>query len=334
MKIITIYKSLFLLPLLTTAHGAIGFYLGADGTNLITDNSGGTIAGYTGGGTILNKPDVSATGVLVANSGSGSITGIVMQRAGTTFDLGFTFTAANLSLPAMADIEITTGTTSGGALGWGFTNLQNVSCLTVTTSFAQPLAARGAGSSSPRAWGPSIQNRGTDVDFIATATFPDMVTLLHDGPFPDPLVQGVDFVRGTPTGILPSRGNETTGVTISGGSVPTLTTVGDPEHRKWIGIEGLDWNGDGDAFDGVAGTTGDESDFDLSYLNTIEWEICSRDGSAFADDTAFAFSMDGEIYNNTLAEAISATDLLAVPEPSGITLLGLGSLALLARRKR
>lgn len=370
MKITSYITTLALL--LTPTYGAINWYLGGDGTDLITgwDNSGSTTgvanatASWTGGGTIQSVPVVptvaNQTNTVIDDAPSGTIGGITMNRDGTTFDIAFEFTPADTNLPATADFQVSAingGTSQGqqGGQGFSFTDLQNVAGIRVISTFDEALAARTAGASSPRSWGFGLRNRITPVAYDVSMTLPDLITLTNNPITNDPLVAGTDYVLGTAPAGWFSAGS-TAGVpslmnsvedpsifNITGGAVPTLsasiplydTSIAAENNafNDWFGIEGIDYNGDGDTYDANSGTnTSDEQLAQYSYLHTVDWLISEPNGNAFTSTASFNFSMDGQQYNGTIANALTALE--QVPEPTSSTLIGLGGVLLLSRRRR
>jgi hypothetical protein len=344
------------------AQAVQAWYLGSDGSgNLISESDGSGSVTWTGGGTVVNNVAVtggSGSNNLIEGMTSGSLGGIVLSSpsVGTFFDVDITLIPAIPQTVATADFQILYHNTATlGSRGFNFTNLQNVSGIRVVTSYDQPLSANVGGTSARRAWGFAVANRLTDVNYNATLTLPDMITLRHDivssPPVGDPVL-GTDYVHGTGpegwfSGFDPSTtfagvpaimGLSTTAAILTGGTVPTYMNTADPALNEYLGIEGIDYNGDGDVMNHTNTWPPDELLARYSYLNTVDWLIESPDGSAFASGASFNFSMDGTVYNDTWPYAISATEILqeilAVPEPTSTALLGLGALALALRRRR
>lgn len=353
----TLTFSLLALSFLTKTHAVQNWFLGSDASgNLISSSDGSSAVTWTGGGTVTpftsHAPATASSVDLITGMTDGKMSGITTRSLGSASDR-LSFDLDIMLLPsaagaATADFQVIYDAINGGR-GFNFTNLQNVRGIHVITTYDQPLSFNTGGAAPRRAWGFAIANRLTDVNYEAKLTLPDVITLSPDiaSSTNDPLIEGTDYVRGaapagwfssfdastSSAGVPSVIGLSTTAHNVSGGSTITYETTADPGFQEWLGLEGIDHNGDGDVFDHDNTTdTPDEQLDQFVYLNTVDWLIESPDGSAFDSTASFNFSMDGVQHTGTVASAISALD--GVPEPGTSILAGLAGLGLLARRRR
>lgn len=308
--------SLLTLALMCTVSNA-AFRLQFD-----TDTSGSvTTGGFSGTGTLANSvtTDNNNDSNAITNLGSG---------AALTLEIDETAAPSNVSIVS-TDLNVTqTFTFTGGSntadlslnasssyhKGYNITDLAGVTSMTIEYVFSSPISAR---DTSPTRldgfpWGVSfgLVNAGTGLttsDFDISFEISDLYYSTNPG-------------TAAFTSTLPSFDPYAAAGYDNASTAGTLNFVSDD------GFTGISGNGaNSDNFivrgfnDETTDTTFDSIDATQFYATTFSVTISST--TAFASNTAFIFSLDGE-------------QPIFIPEPSTLTLSGIALGLLICRRTR
>ena len=316
-------KTIRTISLLVLAQPAFAVmsYIGLE-TDSSAVLSGGS---WSGGGAGVLQADVvpgtssggtttpGNTGVLVSGfSGTGTLT-INQFASGGRIGSDVTGTITTTLVGGTADLIVANSNNfDGGAnnfnsIQWG--NFAGVTSLQVTVDYSEILAGRTFATpnlgQAPILGAMDVISHGlglTGADFQVTAEYSGLVSSSD----------GVNFVNGV-AGYNPRVSNEFGSVS-AGQTSFTGDSVGNPGGH-WLMLKGYDVDGDG-AYDA--------DDSDKVYVDSVTFTITRDDGMAFASDTQFNLSLDGEQFAN-LANAI--------PEPSAALLASLAGGLLLVRRR-
>ncbi len=311
---------LSLAALATPAFAVFPFPLESNASSVIQFGS------WSGNGTI--QPDVtpgnSSTGVgnaakiLVDNFGAGVLT--INNMGGDVFTSGRLMTNP---VSAIHTISLTGGTADlrlhnsntfdGGATlhnSIGLEGFTGVTAVTWTTRYTRPIAGRndtaGIGSLTTRPMGAGLAliTAGTGQTVSSFTVGLNYTQIFQDN-------NGV-VTPGVPSGATP-RQNSGFGTAVAGATSFTSNAFNNID--EFLLVRGYDVNGNG----------WEATDADNVYMQEMTWTIRRDDNAAFASNTLFVFSMDGQQYSN----------VNIIPEPASVMLL-VGScvgVCLLRRRR-
>jgi len=281
------------------------------------------------------------TGILVGTDGSGSPIGPITAPTGsvvgtlsvlaTDFQSGmFTIAPADLNQVRFVNdgspvgvkhfidfgggtgtIQVDNTTTADGSASqynaFQFTNLQDVSKITFSSVYTEPIAGRNTAETSllTRPLGGAFEINGDEAEGMMT-------------------IGGA--VSATSTSAPFNFGVGVTAPATVNGSVLTPTSPL-TFNSSWTGASGNEWsNVRGWDITGTGAYSA--ADAPLAYATTFSHMIFPTGGGTFDSDALFIYSLDGKQYADTLELAI------AVPEPSRALLLMLAMLPGVMRRRR
>ncbi len=293
---------------------------GTDGSGNFLGGVNSWTGGVTGGTVQANVPTNPAEGAtaLVINdfsSGTMSITFNNQLRLQTTITATFDLTILG---GGTADLFFNNRNNNDGGLDtWegisltGFTG--NVTGIEAVITYSSPVATRNhspLNNSRPMMSGLAVINLdGTDPMSYEISTS-------LGGVYSDPLDNNI-FVPGLSAGlntpVLIGDGILTGAVGSTSASATQFVAV-----NQFLIIRGFDNNGNTDGFNTTLS--------DRTYARSQSWSLTRDGGAAFASNSSFVFSMDGQQYANW--------NVVPIPEPSVFLSVFGGLFFLLVRRSR
>jgi len=232
-------------------------------------------------------------------------------------------------------INVTGGTANVYGLINSYDNLFNlrlvpeagVTSVEWTTEFSHSLHSRRRSSHNTLPWLGSLQMPGSaDVDIVISDVYTETSSLsgLHDDSTVSTGVEG-----GIGAAAVSGRGVSGVDDSVPGILNYTNTAGGNEIHINSIIPEDMtNAHNSSSATPYGAGPMNDDNlnDGERVYAKSITWSITADDG-AFDGTELFIFSFDGALNSESLVAS-------AVPEPSTVSILAIGGLVMIMRRKR
>ncbi len=309
------------------SHAVLPFALSTDGSSVFTNG------GWSGTGTV--QPNISpgtysgtiiegmlvqdfSSGVLTVNSfgGNPAVDGRLKDvNQGVVHTITLTGGTADLRLANSNAFD-------GGASLWNSTGLTDfqgaVTKIEFTTVFETPIAGRtaliGDLANGGMGAGLSLINIGAGQalsSFTVGLSYGGVFSSAAgnaSGPY-NPSLPG--FTSGVPSNAIPQKSN---GFNTPAPGSTSFTSDAFTGTNQFLLAKGYDYDGSGDGYTAA--------DADNVYITSLTWTITRDDNLAFAQDTLFVVSMDGQQYGTSF-----------IPEPSSV-ILGLSGVALFAFRRR
>lgn len=291
-----------------------------NGSGVVTDGS------WTGDGTIQNNLNPASTTAQIAvqdfSLGTIGIDSIGGNASGNIYSAGRILTNP---ITATQSISLTGGTADlrlhnsnsfdgGGALfnSVGLTDFQGVTEISWTLKFSEPIAGRNETladlTTRPMGAGLALITAGTGQSLSSFTVDMEFGQIYHEDTLNDV------FLTGVPTAAVP---RQATGFGTAVAGATSFTSSAFSALNQFLLVRGYD-------YDGVGGYTA--ADAELVYMTEMTWTIRRDDGLAFASNTLFTMSMDGQQYANVTE---------VIPEPTSLMLMA-GSVlgGCLFRRRR
>lgn len=316
---------------------------GAAGTPAAWNELGTVTGSVQGGVTNTSTPMTLISGF----SDGGTLSNISMDRDGTFVDYTFTLTPADASMAHSADIDFNVANTGIGNDGWNnirVRNMTNVAGISFKATFDEPIAAR-PNSNTPGTvpWGAGMRRHDSNGagSYDATVTYSGLNTITALPPSGICPLPGSHYNTGI-TGIMAGGGIQPVNnspLTAGVGPHPGVLSLSTPSSivsngtSQWIGVHGVDFDGNGNVDFSPGGNGVLDGDEERVYLNMVEFDVTESMGNAFASGAAFQFSIDGSQFDDTLPVAIKAASA-AIPEPGRASLLILASFLMGIRRQK
>lgn len=302
--------SLGLAVLVTPAFAVIPFNLQTNSTATIAGGSwsgNGTIQANVTPGTATNDSGGgtgNAPKVLVDNFSSGALT--INNMGGDVFTTGRLTTNPISAIHTVtltggtADLRLHNSNTYDGGANLhnsvGLTGFSGVTSISWTLRYSRPIAGRNTDLTSlvtrPMGAGLALITAGTNQSISSFTVGMNYTQIFQDN--------GGVVTAGVPSGAVPIQ-NAGFGTAVPGAT--SFTSNAFVATDQFLLVRGYD----------VGGTSGfDTSDTDNIYMTEMTWTIRRDDNMAFANNTLFVMSMDGQQY---------LSNVNIIPEPASVMLL-------------
>lgn len=286
-----------------------------NGSGVISDGD------WTGNGTVQSNinPASTTAQIAVQNFSLGSL--FIENMGGNLYTSGRLLTDP---VSATHSISLTGGTADlrlhnsnnfdgGGSLfnSVGLTDFQGVTEISWTLTFSEPIAGRNDALAEllnrPIGAGLALITAGTGQSISSFTVDMEFTQIYHEDTLNN-------FVEGVPSIAVP---RQSTGFGAAVAGATSFTSTAFSGLDQYLMLRGYD-------IDGVGGYTA--ADAELVYMKQMTWTIRRDDNAAFASNTLFTMSMDGQQYANVTE---------VIPEPTSVMLMA-GSLlgGCLLRRRR
>jgi hypothetical protein len=309
------------------AFAVIPFSFTTDGSSVIT---GGT---WSGDGTVqpnivmgtapgpVQLPVTDFTsGTLALNSMGGNDSGNVYSTNRILTNPLTSTHVINLT-GGSADLRMhNSNNNDGGTLlfnSLGLTNFDGVTSISWTTTYNQPIAGRNT-DLPPHPSGFITRPMGMGLAMVTAGTGQTISSFTVDMSYTQIYQQispGV-FITGVPSIATPTH-NAGFGTQVAGAT--SFTSDAFTGLNQFLLVRGYNMDGIGNS------GNMETADADDVYMRQMTWTIRKDDNSAFASDTVFVFSMDGQQYSNFNN---------VIPEPSSMLLLSASLLGGCLYRRR